>query len=158
MKVTMAAMLALLIATGTRSPALAATDDAAQAMQYCQAIANPGKRLACYDGAARRFEPPTFAGRLSHTTKEFTIDKPHRLRYHSQGVVFVLYLKDANGDVLQNLNIAGGGTDSYLITEPGTYFLQINGSARWKIWLEPTSAERIHSDSGYKPEQARIEP
>lgn len=117
--------------------AFAAPDDADEALRHCRALADPHMRLACYDRAATRFAPPRFAGKRSQTTETFTIERPHWLRYHSDGVIFVLYLRDANGDVVQNLHLGGGGEDSYLITKPGTYYLQVDGSESWRIWLEP---------------------
>lgn len=106
-------------------------------IQICRAEAEPGKRLACYDDLARRNSPPRFAGKLGMRTEPFRIDEPNLLRFRSEGVIFVLYVLDANGDVLQNLHIGGGGEDSYLIEQPGTYSLQIDGSAEWRIWLDP---------------------
>lgn len=110
---------------------------AAAVLQTCYAIKNKSKRLACYDKAARQFAPPTYKGRLGMVTEPFTISKPHRLRYRSYGVIFVLYLRDKHGEVLQNLHIGGGGEDEYLIRKPGTYSLKIDGSTSWEIWLEP---------------------
>lgn len=116
-------------------PALA--DDADEALQHCRGFADPRTRLACYDRAATRFAPPRFAGKRSQTTEKFTINEPHRLRYHSDGVIFVLYVRDAQGRVVQNLHLGGGGEGSYRIAEPGTYYLQVDGSETWRIWLEP---------------------
>lgn len=70
-------------------------------------------------------------------TEAFEITRPTELRYQSDGVIFVLYLRDAKGEVLQNLHIGGGGDASYLIEKPGTYSLQINGSESWRVWLDP---------------------
>ena len=71
----------------------------------------------------------------------FTLDVPTRLRYRSQGVIFVLYVLNERGEVLQNLHLGGAGDGDYLIAEPGRYSLQIDGSARWQIWLEALEAD-----------------
>ena len=81
--------------------------------------------------------PPTIKGKLGKVTEVFTLDKPHMLRYRSYGVIFVLYLRDGEGNVLQNLHVGGRGEDQYIIKEPGQYSLKIDGSAAWEIWLEP---------------------
>lgn len=107
------------------------------ALTACRSINNAGKRLACYDAAVLNLTAPNFEGRLSLSTETFEILVPTRLRFQSDGVIFVLYLKDAQGEVLQNLHIGGGGEDTYLIETPGTYSLQINGSESWRVWLEP---------------------
>lgn len=114
-----------------------AAEQLARDLQSCRAKADSGERLACYDDIAQRNAPPLYYGKLGFKTKPFTIDRPHLLRFRSDGVIFVLYLLDEKGDVVQNLHIGGGGEDTYLIEKPGTYSLQIDGSARWKIWLDP---------------------
>lgn len=108
-------------------------------LQNCRSEAKAGKRLACYDDLARRNSPPRYAGKLGMRTEPFEINRPYLLRFRSEGVIFVLYVLDAKGDVVQNLHIGGGGEDSYLIEKPGTYSLQIDGSAEWRIWLDPAT-------------------
>jgi hypothetical protein len=113
---------------------------AADGVQACLAIAGDSERLRCYDSAARRLAEPRFAGRLSFITERFEILEPTWLRYQSDGAIFVLYLKTNDDEVVQNLHIGGGGEDRYLIEKPGAYFLQINGSEAWRVWLEPQAA------------------
>lgn len=111
--------------------------NAGKALQQCGRIEDEKKRLICFDELAIRFAAPTYKGRLGTVTDNFTIKKPHLLRYRSQGVIFVLYLRDEQGNVLQNFHIGGGGEKEYLIKKPGTYSLKIHGSASWEIWLDP---------------------
>lgn len=108
-----------------------------EALQACRQENDAGKRLRCYDDVAAKNAPPNYAGKLGYTTAPFSLDRPHVLRFRSQGVIFVLYLIDEDGQVVQNLHIGGGGEDTYLIEKPGTYSLQIDGSSRWQIWLDP---------------------
>jgi hypothetical protein len=103
----------------------------------CLSITLNDERLACYDREVRKLVPPNFSGRLSATTNNFLIERPTLLRYQSDGAIFVLYLKSADGIVVQNLHIGGRGEASYRIEEPGRYFLDVNGSESWRIWLEP---------------------
>lgn len=111
--------------------------DGLDSVRECAAIKADVERLSCFDKAAGKLTAPRFSGRLGLTTEPFEVTRPTRLRYQSDGVIFVLYLKDKDGEVLQNLHIGGGGEDSYLIETAGTYILQINGSESWRIWLEP---------------------
>lgn len=113
----------------------------ANALRYCSSEKDDQKRLICFDLAAKRFSRPTYAGRLGMVTENFTIQKPHFLRFRSQGVIFVLYLRDKNGEVLQNFHIGGSGEDQHLINKSGTYSLKIHGSASWEIWLYPKYKE-----------------
>ncbi len=106
-------------------------------IRTCVGIKDNVGRLACFDTASKKLTAPRFEGRLGLSTEAFEVPARTRLRYQSDGVIFVLYLKDANGEVLHNLHIGGGGEDSYLIESAGTYSLQINGSESWRVWLEP---------------------
>lgn len=112
-------------------------DDLRRALRQCRVVVDTAEKLACYDRVVDRLSTPTFQGRLTLQTEPFEIDRPSRLRYESDGVIFVMYLKDAQGQVVQNLHIGGAGEDVYLIEKPGLYSLQINGAETWRIWIEP---------------------
>lgn len=114
--------------------------DAAESVKSCRQIADSAERLRCFDRAVRALDAPTFEGRLSVLTEPFELSGPAQLRFQSDGPIFVLYLKGADGTVLQNLHIGGGGEDSYRIAQAGTYRLQINGSETWRVWVEPETA------------------
>lgn len=103
----------------------------------CLDVKDATERLGCYDREVRKLIEPRFSGRLNAVTERFEIKQPMRLRYQSDGAIFVLYVKTGEDDVVQNLHIGGGGEDSYVIEKPGQYFLQVNGSEGWRIWLEP---------------------
>jgi hypothetical protein len=122
------------------SRAAAANDagnDTAKALSACHGLMDEKERLKCYDAIALQVSPPTFSGRLTATTERFTIMAPHVLRYESDGPIFVMYLKNDAGEVVQNLHIGGGGQERYVIEQPGTYFLTVSGSETWRIWLAP---------------------
>ena len=108
-------------------------------LQRCRQIGDREQRLSCFDGLAIRHSPPRFAGRHSVSTEPFVTDGPAQLRFQSDGAIFVMYLRDAHGGVVQNLTLPGGGEDTYRIERAGTYSLQVNGSETWRIWLETPS-------------------
>lgn len=110
-----------------------------QAFTNCRVIEDDRERVRCYDKLATTLSPPRFQGRLTVQTDSFEIEAPTLLRYESDGPIFVMYLKDAKGGIVQNLHIGGGGVATYLIEKPGTYSLQVSGSESWRIWLDPTS-------------------
>lgn len=112
-------------------------DEVAKEVAACRLVSETEARLACYDKLAAKVSPPRFSGRLTVETEQFEIDRPTMLRYQSDGPIFVMYLRDKNNDVVQNLHIGGGGEDTYLIERPGTYSLHINGTETWRVWLEP---------------------
>ncbi len=117
--------------------AMAGSIDIPDELQQCRREGEPELRLDCFDRLAIRHSPPRFAGRLGATTDSFSIDGPQRLRYQSDGTIFVMYLRDAGGSIVQNLILHGGGEDSYRIESAGRYSLQVNGDDSWRIWLEP---------------------
>lgn len=114
-----------------------AQTDLSAAIAACRASSDIAARLSCYDRIGLDNGAPRWAGRLSLSTEPFTIDRPTLLRFNSEGAIFVMYLKDSAGDVVQNLHHAGAGEGRYLIQRPGIYTLQINGAEGWRIWLEP---------------------
>jgi len=116
--------------------ASASSIDIPNELQGCRKMSDRDQRLACFDGLAVRHSPPRFAGRHGATTDVFTITAPQQLRYQSDGAIFVMYLRDADGGVVQNIVLHGGGEDRYRIAKPGSYSLQVNGSETWRIWLE----------------------
>lgn len=131
------AMLPVLAGLALAAAAPAAARGAGEGPRVCLSISDDGERLACYDREVLRLAPPSFSGRLNATTDRFHVDRPTLLRYQSDGAIFVLYLKSADNEVVQNLHIGGGGEASYVIDRPGTYFLDVHGSESWRIWLEP---------------------
>ncbi len=131
-----------ILATGLALPVGAAAAPAPEAalrpaFAQCRALSQEGERLRCYDRLAAILAPPRFQGRLTMQTEPFEITAPTVLRYESDGPIFVLALKDARGEVVQNLHIGGGGSATHTIAVPGTYALQVSGSESWRIWLDP---------------------
>lgn len=137
----MSALLLGLALNAARAAAM--THEERDGPRKCLAISDAAARLACYDDEVRRMVKPSYEGRLHLVTDPFAITVPTLLRYQSDGPIFVLYLKAADGSVVQNLHIGGGGENSYLIEQSGTYFLDINGSESWRIWLEPAPNTKV---------------
>lgn len=122
-------------------PSAAAAISNVDDIKKCASILDDTTRLSCFDTAVKKLGAPTYEGRLSLLTEPFELKGPARLRFQSDGAIFVLYLKAPDGTVLQNLHIGGGGEDSYRIASAGTYRLQINGSEGWRVWVEPEVEE-----------------
>ena len=133
----MALLASLALAPSPRAADVQADASLRQAFGRCRAIEAEPERLRCYDKLAGQVSPPRFQGRLTLQTEPFETSGPTVLRFESDGPIFVMYLKDAKGGILQNLHIGGGGSATYLIEQAGTYSLHINGSETWRIWLDP---------------------
>ncbi|MEM0912306.1 MAG: hypothetical protein AAGJ37_15125 [Pseudomonadota bacterium] len=137
----MRAILFVFAIAVTLSPTLAngAVEDFQRAYDNCRKLVQPNRRLDCFDNLDLNkllSNKPRFSGKHTVKTEMFTIEEPTVLRYHSDGTIFVLAIHDSSGDVIQNLHIGGGGEATYLMETPGDYFLQVNGSTTWQIWLE----------------------
>ncbi|MDQ8698476.1 hypothetical protein [Hyphomicrobium sp. LHD-15] len=132
----------MVLAAAWAQPARAA--ESRDGALQCLAIADDAPRLACYDREVRKRVTPSFSGRLNKTTERFHIEAPTTLRFQSDGAIFVLYLKSDANEVIQNLHLGGGGEASYVIDRSGIYFLDINGSESWRIWLEPHSDQKTN--------------
>lgn len=140
MRLTRVAAAALAVSAATASPATADRrfeEDMKREFSVCRVMTEPGEKIACYDRLVDKLTPPTFRGRLTLQTDVFEIDRPTRIRFESEGVIFVMYLKNERGEVLQNLHIGGGGEDSFVVDKAGKYSLLINGAEYWSVWLEP---------------------
>lgn len=120
------------------SPSVVAQHDE---LRRCLTVVEDAARLVCYDRAVHSLIEPRFKGRLSAVTEPFEVSGPTRMRFQSDGAIFVMYLRAADGAVVQNLHLGGGGEDSYIIQQAGRYSLHINGSEGWRIWLEPLAAD-----------------
>ena len=141
MRLSMAIAGTLMLVGLSSLPTMTADREAGNEIKKCRAIEDDAARLQCFDLAVRSLDTPTFEGRLSLLTEPFELSGPAQLRFQSDGPIFVLYLKSADGAVLQNLHIGGGGEDSYRIARAGTYRLQINGSETWRVWVEPEQTQ-----------------
>jgi len=128
-----------LVSTGLLSASLPISADVNAAFEQCRAIVQPERRLECYDNLdlkALSAKKPNFAGKRTAKTEMFKISEPTQLRFQSDGAIFVLAVHDSDDNIVQNLHIGGGGEDTYLIEEVGEYYLRVNGSTTWRIWLE----------------------
>ncbi len=138
MRLSVAAGLVALCAVAASDGARGDDGGMRQAFAKCRVLEDDHERVRCYDKLASLLAPPRFQGRLTAQTDAFEVEAPTVLRFESDGPIFVMYLKDAQGGVVQNLHIGGGGSATYLIDKPGTYSLQISGSETWRVWLDPT--------------------
>lgn len=121
-------------------PMISEANGLESAFSHCKGLQDNQLRLSCYDKLDIKqlleSSKPSFEGKRTVKTDVFELLTPTLMRYESDGAIFVLALHDEEGGVIQNLHIGGGGTDSYLIERPGRYFLRINGSTTWRIWLD----------------------
>jgi len=136
---------ALAVTALLAAPCLGAAHDGFDGVKACLGIEPASARLECFERETRKLIQPRFAGRLGAVSEPFDVTLPTRIRYQSDGAIFVLYLKTADDQVVQNIHLGGGGEGTYMIEKPGRYFLQIDGSETWRIWLEPQGSPMVQN-------------
>ncbi len=114
----------------------AAARDLTAGVAACRSHADDIARLSCYDALPVGGDVVEYSGAGSAFTPEFAITRPTRLSFESRDAVMVMYLLDAQGNVVQNLHKGGAGGDSYMIETPGTYRVQVNATGGWRIEME----------------------
>ncbi|SEN77523.1 hypothetical protein SAMN04489859_101646 [Paracoccus alcaliphilus] len=133
--VTRSATLALAVAAAL--PPFAA-QPFQPAFAACRAVQAAKARLACYDALPLpEAEATTFRGAGSGMAGPFQVTGPQMMRFHSDDAIFVAYLLDGEGQVVQNLHHGGAGEGAFLIETPGTYRVQVNASGGWRVMLSP---------------------
>ncbi len=110
----------------------------AKAFQNCRSVEDEDTRLACFDALpAPDAEPELrFSGAGSGQTPFFQVRTRTRLVFSSDDAIFVAYLLDRHGAVVQNLHQAGAGDGEFVIDRPGRYRLQVNASGGWRVELQ----------------------
>ncbi len=102
----------------------------------CRAMQEDTARLACYDALPMpRTDTAEFRGAGNGMAGPFDVTGPQMMRFRSDDAIFVAYLLDENGQVVQNLHHGGAGEGAFLIERPGTYRVQVNATGGWAITL-----------------------
>lgn len=126
--------LSLLGLVGAALPSGGAAFEAGFAV--CRAMQAGDARLACYDALPMpRSDAAEFRGAGSGMAGPFKVAGPQMLRFRSDDAIFVAYLLDMQGQVIQNLHHGGAGEGEFLIERPGTYRVQVNATGGWAIRL-----------------------
>ncbi|MFT3689827.1 hypothetical protein [Paenirhodobacter sp.] len=124
------AALGLILAGPARAQALP------EALKSCRAVEDTAARLDCYDTLVGALPEIEFRGHGNTILPPFTARAGQMLRFDNSDAIFVAYLLDARGTVVQNLHQGGAGSGSFAIPAAGRYRLQINASGGWRVWLE----------------------
>lgn len=122
------------LAGGVAAAPRAAATPFGAAFAACRALQPAGARLDCYD-ALPMPASEGFRGAGSGMAGPFEVTDPQLMRFRSDDAIFVAYLLDDRGHVVQNLHHGGAGEGAFLIDRPGTYRVQVNATGGWSITL-----------------------
>lgn len=132
--------VALLILTGASSTsATEATigDEGITALQSCRLHTEDEVRLACYDRAVDHYLSFDFHGSGREHTSSFESQEGFRLEFHSDSVIFVVYVFNAdNGELVKTYN-SGPGEGEVSVHEGGRFYIEIKATDSWKIRVRP---------------------
>ena len=118
---------------------------ASDGLAECRRAASDPARLACYDALPLPDEHDriVFTGSGSKSLPAFHAEAQALLRFHSDDAVFVAYLLDRHGAVVQNLHHGGSGAGQHLVEAAGSYRLQINAIGGWRVEIVSPAARSI---------------
>lgn len=123
----------------------AGPSSASEGLSECRKVASDPARLACYDGLPLPDDHDriVFSGSGSKSLPAFHAKAQSVLRFHSDDAVFVAYLLDRHGAVVQNLHHGGRGAGQHLVEAAGSYRLQINAIGGWRVEVVSPSTRNI---------------
>ncbi len=130
------ARTAMMILTAI-SPALATAatigDKGIAALRDCQLPREDEARLACFDRAAAHYLSFDFHGNGREHTPSFESAEGFRLEFHSDSVIFVVYVFNADNEELVNTYSSGPGEGEISVHEGGRFFIEVKATDSWKI-------------------------
>ena len=114
----------------------------AMGLSHCRSVENDSKRLACYD-ALPLSEEALWYGNNETDSLTLDIDTPTLLLIKHAGSILVGTVKDARGEIIRNLHLAGAGTLDVALSQPGRFQITISATGRWEaIRLPPYEGYR----------------
>lgn len=117
-------------------PALATPRDTDTALAACRKEKSSRDRLACYDRIGIQ-QPDTrsWKGRNSTETLSLATQARSTLRVEHADAILVATLKDAAGNTLENLHLAGPGTLEITLPAAGSYQVTLSATGAWTARL-----------------------
>lgn len=135
-----ALVVALLMLAGI-SPSSAAEatigDEGIKALRGCRLHTEDEARLICYDRAVDHYLSFDFHGNGREHTPSFESQEGFRLEFHSDSVIFVVYVFNADNGELVNTYSSGPGEGEVSVHESGRFYIEVKATDSWKIRVRP---------------------
>lgn len=125
----------LMLAAINPAPATAATigDKGIAALRGCQLHSDDEARLACFDRTTAHYLSFDFHGSGREHTPSFESEEGFRLEFHSESVIFVVYVFNADNNELVNTYSSGPGEGEINVREGGRFYIEVKATDSWKI-------------------------
>ncbi len=126
---------ALTVMALPQNPALAAAVETA--LSSCREQSDEQQRLRCYDAIplSQASTADRWSGRNGTDSFTFRAQTGSRLLIDHDDAILVGALKDGDGNLLQNLHLAGRGSLRVAIREEGEYTVTLSATGNWRARL-----------------------
>lgn len=142
----MASMTLAGVSVSTASAAEASIGEAGiSALRGCRLHTEDDARLACYDHAVDRYVSFDFYGNGREHTPNFESPDGFRLGFHSDSVIFVVYVFDADSGELVKTYSSGPGEGEASVRRGGRFYIEVKATDSWKIWVRPLTVSDQHA-------------
>lgn len=118
-------------------PASAQATPIETAVSRCRAHSDEQQRLSCYDAitVTDTTAADRWSGRNGTDSFEFQASAGMRLLIDHDDAILVGALKDSDGNLLQNLHLAGRGSLRVTIPDDGDFTVTLSATGNWQARL-----------------------
>lgn len=144
----------LLMLTGADSTSAAEAtigDESITALRGCRLHTEDEVRLACYDRAVDHYLSFDFHGSGREHTPSFESQEGFRLEFHSDSVIFVVYVFNVESGELVNTYSSGPGEGEVSVHEGGRFYIEVKATDSWKIRVRPLATSDESNPTNTKP-------
>lgn len=131
------ALLMLTTVDSTSAAEAAGGDEGITALRGCRLHTEDEARLTCYDRAVDHYFSFDFHGNGRENTPHFDSEEGFRLEFHSNSVIFVVYVFNAESGELVNTYSSGPGEGHISVHEGGRFYIEVKATDSWKIRVRP---------------------
>lgn len=148
--------LLLTVVDSTSAAEATVADEGITALRGCRLHTGDEARLVCYDRAVDHYLSFDFHGNGRENTPNFESEEGFRLEFHSNSVIFVVYVFNADSGELVNTYSSGPGEGEISMHEGGRFYIEVKATDSWKIRVRPLAtadeSDRTNTKEGTEAE------
>lgn len=131
------ALLMLTVINSSSAAEAIIGDEGITALRDCRLHTEKEARLVCYDSAVDHYLSFDFHGSGRENTPNFESQEGFKLEFHSDSVIFVVYIFNADSGELVNTYSSGPGAGEVSVHEGGRFYIEVKATDSWKIRVRP---------------------